>query len=121
MCSILVIVFEVRVEDPLEMSLVEHDDMTKALASNGADHPLRVRILPWRSWRADDFFDTHVRNSGLEILTVNSVAIPDQKSGRFVIRKGFDNLLGCPFGRWMLGHVEMNDAPTIVAKNDQRK
>ena len=44
MCSILVIIGEVRAEDPLQMSFVEHDDMPKALAFYGADHPLRVRI-----------------------------------------------------------------------------
>ncbi len=103
------------------MPFVEYDDMTKALALNGADHPLRVRILPWRSWRADDFFDTHVCNSCLEILTVDPIAIADQKSWRFVLRKGFDDLLSGPFGRWMLGDIEVNQLPSVVAKNDKRE
>ena len=39
MCSVLVIISEVRMEDPLKMPLVEHDDVPKALASDRADGP----------------------------------------------------------------------------------
>ena len=121
MCSILVIIGEVRAEDPLQMSFVEHDDMPKALAFDGTDYPLRVGILPRRSRRADNFFDAHVRDSLLEELTVDSVAITNQKPRCFFVRKGLDDLLRGPFRRRVRRHIEMHDPPPIVAQNDERE
>ena len=117
----IMVVFEVRSKDPLQMSLVEHDHVLKALAFDRTDDPLRVRILPWRSRRTDDFFDTHMFDPLAEETAVNSVAVTNQKSWRFVIRKGFDDLLRGPFRRRMCGDVETNNAPTIMTQDDERK
>ncbi len=103
------------------MPFVEHDNVSQTLAFDGAYYSFGIRILPGRSPRTNDFLDAHVCDSCLEIPTVDRIAIADQESWRFVIRKGFDNLLGCPLGRRMLSHVEVNNAPTIVAKNDERE
>ena len=40
------VVHEVRGQDAPEMALVEHDDMTEALTTNGTDQSLHVRRLP---------------------------------------------------------------------------
>ena len=46
MCSVFVIICDVRAKDPLQMSLIEHDEVKKAFASDGSDHAFGVRILP---------------------------------------------------------------------------
>ncbi len=103
------------------MPFVEHDNVSQTLAFDGAYYSFGIWILPWRSWRANDFFDAHVRDSLLEEVAVDSVAITNQKPRCFFVRKGLDDLLRSPFGRWMLSHVEMNQLPPIVAKNDERE
>lgn len=113
------IVFKVRSEDAFEMSLIEHDDVTEALAPDRTDHPFGVRILPRRTPGAHAFFDAHVRNAGLKRLTVDSIAIAiaNQESWRFVLGEGFHHLSSGPFGRRMLRNIEMDHATTIVAQN----
>ncbi len=83
-------------------------------------NPLNVRILPWRSGSCDHFFDAHVLDSVLEVFPVNRITITNQKPRRFEIRKGLDNLLSRPFGRRMVGHIEVHNAPTMMAQHDKR-
>ena len=103
------------------MAFVEHDDVPKALAFDGPDHRLGVWILPWRLWGANDFFDSRVRDSLLEEVAVDSVAITNQKPRCFFVRKGLDDLLRGPFRRRVRRHIEMHDPPPIVAQNDERE
>ena len=121
MCSCVVVVFKVRSEDPFQVSLVEHDDVPKALTPNRPDHPFGVRILPGRTPGTNNFFDTHVRNPCLKHLTVDSIAIAYQESWRLILWKGLNNLLSSPLCRGMLSYIEVNHTPTIVAQHDKRE
>ena len=85
------------------MPFVEHDEVSQTLAFDGADHSFGIWILPWPSWRANDLLDAHVRDSLLEVVAVDSVAIADQKPRRFVLWERLNNLLRSPFGRRTLG------------------
>ena len=75
MCSILVIISEVRTEDPLQMPFVEYDDMVETVAADSAVQAFNVRILPGRSWCRYDFFDAHVLDSLSKELAVDRVTI----------------------------------------------
>ena len=55
--------------------------MIKALSADTADQAFNVRILPWRSWRRDDFFDAHVLDTLAEVHSVDAVAVSDQETG----------------------------------------
>ena len=81
------------------MPFVVHDNVSQTLAFDGAYYSFGIWILPWRSWRANDFFDAHVRDSLLEEVAVDSVAIVDQKPRCFLIWKGLDGLLCGPLDR----------------------
>ena len=115
MCSVVVVIGEVGTENPLQMSFVENDHVSKALAPDGAENPFGLRILPWRSRCRDNIFDAHVLDSILEVTPVDSVTVTNQKLRRCVVREGLDNLLRSPLGRWMLSDVEVQDAPTVMA------
>ena len=39
----------------------------------------------------------------------------------FVERKGLDDLLCCPLGRWMCRHVEVGDLTAVMAKHNERE
>ena len=114
-----VIVHEIACQDSPQVGFVEHDDMVDTLSADTADQAFNVRILPWRSWRRDDFFDAHVHDALAEVNAVDPVAVSEQEARRFVIRKGLDNLLACPTGSWMGRDVEMNDATAIMPKDNE--
>ena len=78
-------------------------------------------LLPRRSWCANDFFDAHVRDSLLEEVAVDSVAITNQKPRCFLIWKGFDDLLCGPIRRRVRRDIEMHDMSSIVAQYDKRE
>jgi len=50
--------------------------LLKTLTTNTADDPLAVGILPWTAWRNLHFFDAHVRDALLNLLTVDCVPVP---------------------------------------------
>ena len=120
MSSVFVIISEVRAEDPSQMPIIQYDDLIQTLSPYRAMNPLNVRVLPWRSTSRDNLFDAHVLDSVREVLPVDRIAIAKQKPRRFAVRKGLDNLLSSPFGRWMLGHIEVHHAPTMMAQHDKR-
>lgn len=113
------VIVEIRIENAREMSLIENDDMVKALAAYRAYHSLHVRILPWRSWRRDDFFDTHVLDALAEELAVDPVAIANQKTRRCIIGERLDNLLGRPDCSRVRCHAEVDDSAALVAQHDK--
>ena len=45
------IVVDVLSQDAPHVTLVEDDHMVETLAANATNHPLDVRILPWRARR----------------------------------------------------------------------
>ncbi len=115
------VVVEVIGEDPSEVALVENDAVIKALASNRSDESLHIRILPWRSWRHDYYFDTHALDALAEVPAVDAVAVSDQEARGFVIRKGFNELLSRPLGRRICCYVEVDDHAAVMAKHQEAK
>ena len=97
------------------MSLIEHDCMIETLSPYRTNKALAVRILPGRPWRTEDLSDAHVRHAMLKHVAEDAIAITNQKTGRSIIGKRFDNLLGRPLGCRMRGDVEMHDVPVVVA------
>ena len=55
-----VVIGDISREHALEMPLVEHDDMSEHIASNAADDPLAVGILPGTTRGDLDVFDPHI-------------------------------------------------------------
>jgi hypothetical protein len=70
-----VVVGEVGSEDPLEMSLVEHDHVIETVASDRSDQPLDVGILPGGSCRGEHLFKAGPGNPLSERLAVDLVPV----------------------------------------------
>jgi hypothetical protein len=90
----------------------------KALASDGADDPLRVGVLPRRVWRGADLLDAHAIRGGRE-RSKRVVAIVHEVVWGRVLRKGLPELLCGPEGGRMCGHRDVDDAATVMGKDDQ--
>lgn len=113
------VVREIRVKDSDQVPLVQHDDMIKTIATYRSDQPFRVWILPGRSRRNHGFFDAHVFDALPEQVTVDRIAIANQKPWCIVVGKCFDDLLSYPLGSRMSRDVEMDNHATLMAKHNE--
>ena len=93
--------------------------MIEAFSTDAADQAFNARILPWRSWRRDNFFDARVLDALTEVRSVDAVAVSDQEARHFVIRKGIDDLLGRPARTWIRRDVEVDDHAAVVSEYDE--
>ena len=100
------------------MAFVQNDDVIQALATNGADQTLDIRILPGRMWCRQDFRNAQCGELLPNRLAVKPVAVADQITGSRVKGKRFRQLAGDPFGGRVDRDVEVNDLPAVVAEYD---
>ncbi len=100
---------------------MQHDHMIEALAPNRTDHALDVGSLPRGTRGGQHFADAHVSHLLSEVITKNSVAVVEQVARELVKGKGFPQLLSCPLGGRMGGHIEVkNTAPVMGQYKETR-
>jgi hypothetical protein len=105
-CPKPVIIGYVLGQQTREMAFVAHDHMVEHVASDTANAPFTVWILPGAVRHNLDLFDAHVADALLEMLTVDCVSIPEEIPGRFVPRKRFDDLLRGPLRGGMFCDID---------------
>jgi hypothetical protein len=54
-----------------------------------------------------------------EVLAVNRITIPQQVAWELAERKGVPQLLASPLSGWVAGHVEVEDATTIMGQDQK--
>ena len=111
------VVMEVVAEEPVQVSLVEDDDLVQALAANTPDAALDKRILPGPPRCSEHFFDTHAFKARLEGLAVHAIAIPDQEARRSFPKERFADLVGGPQRGGVLGYVEAHEPAPGVSED----
>ena len=86
----LVIIGKVALQVAVQRTLIPHDDMIEALASEGADHAFHERILPGTPMRRQHVLDAYLLHRPPSIRSVDRIAIPDEEPRRrVVVRKKF--------------------------------
>ena len=65
--------------------------------------------------------DPHALHAIPKWLTVDLVAVAEETGRRGVVREGVHDLLGRPVGGGVLGHVEVDDPPTVVSEHDENE
>jgi hypothetical protein len=75
------IVDKIAVQRSPQRSLIPHDHVVQALASDGAHQPLRKGILPGGSRRSKHFLDSHIVGHGSEVCSVDGISIAHHISG----------------------------------------
>ena len=121
MRSPVMIIVEVSGKDVLEMAFVQHDDMIKAVASQGSDESLHERVLPRTSRCTQDLLDSHTSDPPLKFAAVDCIAIAQEVFRCGVPRKGFDDLLTRPLRSRTLGDIEMNHLSSRMCEHDQHE
>ncbi len=119
MRSQAVVIIEIACEDSLQISFIEHDDVIQALPANRSDDTLCVGVLLGTPGGNQHFFYPHVPRPLLEVIPIYLVAISKEILGCSVIWKCLHDLLRRPFGRWMPGHIEMDDSAPMMGEHDQ--
>jgi hypothetical protein len=115
----LMIITEVRPQDPLQVALVEHNHMIETFSSNRSDQSLHEGPLPRIGWSRPGFFDPHCLHSLDEISPIDAILIPKQVARSGILRKSLDQLLPRPKGGGMRGDVEVDDLPSIVSQDNE--
>jgi hypothetical protein len=114
------VVADVRFQDLSETGGAQHDDMIETLATNRADEPFGVRVLPGRARCGQHFLNAHGFDCRLDRLK-RAIAIADEIAWRLVPRKGFPELLRGPRGRRMRSHGGVHDAPAVMSEDHQHE
>src|SRR5881628_3644524 len=89
-----VVVREVASQGTAQVSFAEDEDVIQTFAPDGADKPLRERVLPWAVRRRQNFADAHALHALPEHVPVDRVAIAEEVGRRGVVREGVHDLLG---------------------------
>ena len=95
--------------------------MVQAFSPKAADNTLHIAVLPRTTGSDREVLHAETEHALLKMMTIDPVAIPDQKTWRRIPGKSFNNLLRRPNRSWMLCHVKMHDAATIVHEDDKHK
>src|SRR5262245_5098875 len=97
---------DILCQDPLQMAVIEDEQVIQAVASHGPDPTLCNGVGSRRSeWRAN-LGNTNSAHPTIECGTITAVAVMNKKSGRLAIPgTAFDNLLSRPRGGGIRRHV----------------
>ncbi len=111
------VIGEITVEGPLEMALVEGNDMIQAFPTEATDNALGIRVLP-RALRCDGaFFHSQMVNPFSKVISVDGIAITQQILRWWLPWKSLNKLLSRPFSRRMLRHIEVDYSAAIVSQD----
>ena len=117
MRSSAVVVLRIRAEHVAQMPLAENDHLVETLASNRADQPFGMPILPRRARRYRSVANAHRANAARKCLAVDPIPITDEVLGRALPTACLGDLPGDPFGSRMRSDPEPQDAPSIVSED----
>jgi hypothetical protein len=99
--------------------LAGHRQVVEAFATNRADEPLDVSVLPRRARCDGVIADTHCSNALGVCWPERAVAVTNQMTWRFAPRKGFGHLTCNPLRRWIAGHGDPEHSPSGVVKDHE--
>src|SRR5262245_20635789 len=114
------VIRDVRTQGAAQSAFIGDNDVVEALATNRPDQPLRVGVLPRRSWSREDVFDPECRGRRRPCVA-RRIPIANQISWRLVPRKSFAQLLRGPRRRGTGGDGDVDDPPAFVREDYQHE
>jgi hypothetical protein len=91
------VVAKIGAQSSTQAVFVKDDHVVETLPADGSNDSLDVSTLPRRSGSAENLFDIHHVDLPAEIVSIDSIAIPQQIFRRSVKWKRLNDLLGGPF------------------------
>ena len=88
------------------MPLAEDNDMVKTIPSDRTDEPLRMSVLPWRSWCDRPVPNAHRANATDKGIAIDTIPIANNILRRLLPAVCFGELTRNPLGVRMRGHAQ---------------
>ena len=119
MLAVFVVVAKIIREQPLPMAFIEGNDVIQQITPTAFHPTLRNSILPRALERSANAFDFHRSDRGGDLRPILGITIEDDEPrGRPKRKRSLQLLEGLQAGE-MPGDVEVQDAPTIVADDEE--
>src|SRR3979490_148434 len=99
------LIFLVRSQQVAKMPLAEENDMVKAIPSDRTDEPLRMSVLPWRSWCDRPVPNAHRANATDKDIAIDTIPIANDILRRLLPAVCPGELTRNPLGARMRGHA----------------
>ena len=121
MRSHVIVVFGIHPEHASQVTFPEDDDVVASFATDRTDEPLRVAVLPRRSWCSWWVSDSHRQKASLVCIAIGTVAIADQVSCCLIPWKLFGDLPSDPFSGGTSRGVDRDQQSSIKGDDHQGK
>ena len=102
----IIVIFLVRSQQVAKMPLAEDNDMVKSIPSDRTDEPLRMSVLPWRSWCDRPVPNAHCANATDKDIAIDTIPIANDILRRLLPAVGLGELTRNPLGARMRGHAQ---------------
>lgn len=119
MRSVFVVVADVRRKQSFQVLLIDRNDVVQQIAATAFNPSFRDSVLPRTFKRGSDRGEAHRADRDRSFQTIFPVAVEDQESLRGLKRERFSQLLNDPSARGILGDIEVQNPPTIMADHEQ--
>jgi hypothetical protein len=100
------------------MALVQDDHMVQTFTADTPNQALDVRILPRTPWGNHDFFDPHMLYPRPKGSAIDAVPVAQEIPRGLVPWEGINDLLSGPFRGGMLGDIDVDEAPSMMAVSE---
>jgi hypothetical protein len=110
----VVVVLDIRGEQPFQMRFVEGNHLIEQSAPAATDPPLGNTILPRTTDGSSDGMDVHGANRAGYFAAILGVVVEEEKLGGRFTGEGFSYLLHDPYAGRMLRNIEVQNASSIM-------
>ena len=69
------VVIEVIAKNPLQMVLIQNDDMIQTFSTHRSDNTFDIGVPPWSARCRDDFLDSQCSDPSFHLLAIDRIAI----------------------------------------------
>jgi hypothetical protein len=119
MSPVLMIVVDVSGQQSSQVALVESDHVVQQIASAALHPTFGEAVLPRTLKRGSDGVDLHGSNSSHYLEPILCIPVEDQESGCRLVGKRLPQLLDDPSAIGMPSDVEVQDAPAVMADDEE--
>src|SRR5215469_14210371 len=102
-----------------EVPFPQHHDMVEALASNRANQPFNMTVLPWRAWRNRPVANAHGLQPPCDRGAIRGVAVSDEVARGLIPWECFGDLPGDPLGGLICCHIGPDEPSPLQTQDDQ--
>ncbi len=112
---------DIGLEHPMELFLLQDQEMIQAFAPHASQKAFTDDICSWRPVRRSKHVDTTCCCHSCKILPECAIIIPDQIFWGLPIRSGLSQLLRNPGIGGRARHIYMDDLPRLLFNDEERK